>query len=121
MNHKIGQLADRNQQYRILNAVLKERLYDEDTIVSDEADYCALQYHAHYLTVNVARKSPMARYVFSGPIQYEYRQQTTEIDSVEQLLDILNDQFNIPISARLREELLAGRDGFKLSLSLIHI
>lgn len=115
MNHKIGQLADRNQQYRILNAVLKERLYDEDTIVSDEADYCALQYHAHYLTVNVARKSPMARYVFSGPIQYEYRQQTTEIDSVEQLLDILNDQFNIPISARLREELLAGRDGFKLS------
>ncbi|WP_437272527.1 IucA/IucC family protein [Staphylococcus succinus] len=115
MMRQTWQLADKNVQYRIFNAIIKEHIYPEKTLFNEYKNSVEIQYEGQLLKVETTRKSAMARYVFNGAIQYMKGDVITEINSVEQLLDILHNQFNIPVSERLKEELLSSRDGFVLT------
>lgn len=64
----------------------------------------------HVLTIEVVRKSALERYEFTGDITYLNKGETSLIMTLEGLLDVLNDDFDIPISERLREELIHSRD-----------
>ncbi len=65
----------------------------------------------HVLTIEVVRKSALERYEFTGDIAYLNKCETSLIITLEGLLDVLNHDFDIPISvARLREELIHSRD-----------
>lgn len=50
--------ADRNIQYRVINAIIKERIYPEQTFVTykDKESMIEIQYHMHVLTIEVERK-----------------------------------------------------------------
>ena len=63
----------------------------------------------HVLTIEVVRKSALERYEFTGDITYLNKGETSLIMTLEGLLDVLNDDFDIPISERLREELIHSR------------
>ncbi|MDQ8603352.1 staphyloferrin A synthetase SfaB [Staphylococcus sp. FR179] len=102
--------ADRNIQYRVINAIIKERIYPEQTFISQKGSLIEIQYHMHVLTIEVVRKSALERYEFTGDITYLNKGETSLIITLEGLLDVLNHDFDIPISERLREELIHSRD-----------
>ncbi|MDK9866118.1 MULTISPECIES: IucA/IucC family protein [Staphylococcus] len=112
MTDQTRQTADENVQYRIYNAIIKEHIFPDKMIVNEFEDCIELQYHGQLLQVDKVRKSDMERYVFKGKIRYIKGNTRMTIETVEQLLDVLDNQFDIPISNRLREELISSRDGF---------
>ena len=59
-------LADKNIQYRIMNAIIKERISPDGMTMTETSHHVELQYHGKILSVHVERKSAMERYVFSG-------------------------------------------------------
>lgn len=115
MTDQTWQSADKNVQYRIYNAIIKEHIFPDQMIVNEFEDYIELQYHGQLLQVDKVRKSNLERYVFRGMIRYIKGNTMMEIETVEQLLDVLDKQFDIPMSNRLREELISSRDGFALT------
>ncbi|MDG0844578.1 siderophore synthetase [Staphylococcus equorum] len=115
MMHQTWQSADKTVQYRIYNAIIKEHIFPDKMIVNEFEDCIELQYHGQLLQVTKARKNAMKRYVFRGVIRYIRGNAMMEIETVEQLLDVLDKRFDIPISNRLREELISSRDGFALT------
>lgn len=54
----------------------------------------------------------LERYVFDGPFTYQCGDERIQITSLESLLNILNDAFDIEISERLYHELIHSRDSF---------
>lgn len=109
LNHEWEQ-ADKNIQYRVLNAIVKEQIYNNQTFIHHHEDKLQIQYHCHILTVNVVRKSALQRYVFSGEIIYSCGNKVINITSLESLLEILNRYFEITISEQLWKELVHSRD-----------
>lgn len=105
-------LADKNIQHRMLNAIVKERICPEDAKINQSTDKIEIQYHGRVLTAYVLRKSMLERYVFDGPFTYQCGDERIQITSLESLLDILNDAFDIEISERLYHELIHSRDSF---------
>ncbi|WP_270915764.1 IucA/IucC family protein [Staphylococcus saprophyticus] len=127
MMHQTWQLADRNVQYRIFNAIIKEQIFPENMFFNEYEHFVELQIHGQVLKLQKSRKSAMERYEFYGAISYIKGKVETEIASLEQLLTVLDTHFDIPISQRLTEELLSSREGFALTYehfnhrqSLIH-
>ncbi|CAM4066750.1 siderophore synthetase [Staphylococcus schweitzeri] len=104
--------ADRNIQYRVINAIIKERIYPEQTFVryKDKESLIEIQYHMHMLTIEVERKSALERYEFKGDITYLNKGEKSLIITLEGLLDVLNNDFEIPITEQLRNELIHSRD-----------
>lgn len=105
-------LADKNIQHRMLNAIVKERICPEDAKINQLTDKIEIQYHGRVLTAYVLRKSMLERYVFDGPFTYQCGDERVQITSLESLLNILNDAFDIEISERLYHELIHSRDSF---------
>ncbi|MCG6208836.1 siderophore synthetase [Staphylococcus warneri] len=105
-------LADKNIQHRMLNAIVKERICPEDAKINQSTDKIEIQYHGRVLTAYVLRKSMLERYVFDGPFTYQCGDERIQITSLESLLNILNDAFDIEISKRLYHELIHSRDSF---------
>ena len=105
-------LADENIQHRILNAIIKEQICPEDAKINKSFENIELQYHGRVLTGRILRKSMLERYVFDGQFTYQCAEQKIQISNLEQLLKILNDQFDIKISDRLYRELIHSRDSF---------
>lgn len=105
-------LADKNIQHRMLNAILKEQICPEDAKINKTTEKIELQYHGRVLTAYVLRKSMLERYVFDGAFTYQYGDERIQITSLESLLNILNDAFDIEISERLYHELIHSRDSF---------
>ena len=101
MMHHIWKLADENIQHRIMNAVLKENIFPEKMFFKEFDNYVELQYKGQALNVSYLRKSAMMRYVFNGEIHYIKGDNIVSIKTLEQLLEVLNNQFNTPISQRL--------------------
>lgn len=115
MMHQTWQSADKNVQYRIYNAIIKEYIFPDKMIVNEFENRVELQYHGQLLQVDKVHRSAMKRYVFRGMIRYIKGNTMIEIETAEQLLDVLDKQFDIPISDMLREELISSRDGFALT------
>lgn len=105
-------LADKNIQYRIMNAIIKERISPEGMKITKDDSVVEIQYQGKRLTVQVKRKSAMERYVFKGDIMYGRGQKSQPIENLEDLLETLTQSFNIEISERLNEELIHSRDSF---------
>lgn len=105
-------LADKNIQHRMLNAIVKELICPEDAKINQSTDKIEIQYHGRVLTAYVLRKSMLERYVFDGPFTYQCGDERIQITSLESLLNILNDAFDIEISERLYHELIHSRDSF---------
>lgn len=127
MMHETWQLADRNVQYRIFNAIIKEQIFPQGMLFN-EFDHCVeIQYQGQVLQLNKVRKSAMERYEFYGVIFYIKGKAQVTIETLEQLLEVLEVHFNMPISQRLTDELISSREGFALTYehfqhrkSLIH-
>lgn len=127
MMHETWQLADRNVQYRIFNAIIKEQIFPQGMLFN-EFDHCVeIQYKGQVLQLNKVRKSAMERYEFYGVIFYIKGKAQVTIETLEQLLEVLEVHFNMPISQRLTDELISSREGFALTYehfqhrkSLIH-
>jgi len=115
MNQTIWQLADRNMQYRIFNAIIKEQIFPEDIHINENDHSVELQYQGQVLSIHKTRKSAMERYTFSGPIIYSKGNHYEEVTSLELLLKLLDKQFAITISQRLTDELNSSREGFALT------
>ncbi|WP_044466817.1 IucA/IucC family protein [Staphylococcus caprae] len=105
-------LADKNIQYRIMNAIIKERISPDGMTMTETSHHVELQYHGKILSVHVERKSAMERYVFSGDVIYSCGHVSQPIESLEDLLETLTQDFDIEISERLYEELIHSRDSF---------
>lgn len=120
MHQTTWEIADKNVQYRIINAIIKEKIFPKKMSVNETQSCVELQYREELLQIDKVRKSAMERYIFKGNVRYINNGQTTNIERLEQLLDILNNQFNIPINKKLKEELISSRDGFVLTYKQFH-
>ncbi|ARJ50330.1 IucA/IucC family protein [Staphylococcus lutrae] len=107
--------ADRNIQYRILSACVKEQLFPNGTSVQFQQGQLIIQYHQHLLSVRCETKSAFAQFELAGMIHYCVAQQEEEIKSVEQLIQVLSQHFKISFHEQLVEELYHSRLGLTLS------
>lgn len=106
------QNADTNIQYRILNALIKESIWPEQTIITTQNHQLTIQYHGCILSTHFNRKSMMSRYDFEGPITYQCGNENETITEVEKLLSVLKHQFDIDIQQQLINEIIHSRDSF---------
>ncbi|MEB7365992.1 IucA/IucC family protein [Staphylococcus borealis] len=106
------QNADTNIQYRILNALIKESIWPEQTIITTQNHQLTIQYHGCILSTHFNRKSMMSRYDFKGPITYQCGNENKTITEVEKLLSILKHHFDIDIQQQLINEIIHSRDSF---------
>lgn len=127
MEHNDWRLADKNIQYRIMNAIIKEQISPEGMRISKSPYKVELQYRGKVLMIQVERKSELERYVFRGDMIYICGNKSYIIERLEELLEILTHEFKIEISSRLYQELIHSRDSlietykqFKNRQSLIH-
>lgn len=114
MEYTTRQLADLNVQHRILNAIIKEDIASDNLKLQVEDSKLYIQYKGQILEVCYTQASAMKRYRLSGFITYKRGQQSIKIDNLEQLLAILNDNFDLKISQQLTSELISSRTGFML-------
>ena len=68
MNHKEWLLADKNIQYRTINAMIKEHIVSEGMRIKEGTCKVEIFLNNHLLSLKVARKSALKRYVFTGDI-----------------------------------------------------
>ena len=106
------QNADTNIQYRILNALIKESIWPEQTIITTQNHQLTIQYHGCILSTHFKRKSMMSRYDFEGPITYQCGNENKTITAVEKLLSALKHHFDIDIQQQLINEIIHSRDSF---------
>ncbi|MBV5191393.1 IucA/IucC family protein [Staphylococcus chromogenes] len=107
--------ADRNIQYRVILASIKESLFPNHARISFEDKWVEIQLHQHLLYVQYSTKSAFFQIHLEGPIVYQVGQNKEEINHLERLLELLTDKFNIPFDARLIEELQHSRLGLSLT------
>ncbi|MBA8760370.1 siderophore synthetase [Staphylococcus schleiferi subsp. coagulans] len=106
--------ADQNIQYRILVACIKERLFPEQTAVQYEKDKLVIQLHQHILHVACVAKSMLFQFELEGPIYEKVNHEDVEVQTVEELLAILEGKFGIEFHEQLVKELLHSRLGLEL-------
>ena len=104
--------ADRNMQYRVLNALIKENIWTHSTTIFKENHYITIEFEQVLLNVHYKYESALSRYEFDGPIIYMNHQHKESVDSLENLLDILVTDFHIDIPFHLKSELIHSRDSF---------
>ena len=68
MNHKEWLLADKNIQYRTINAMIKEHIVSEGMRIKEGTRKVEIFLNDHLLSLKVARKSALKIYVFTGDI-----------------------------------------------------
>lgn len=112
MTQNAWQNADTNIQYRILNALIKENIWQEQTIITTKVDQLDIQYHGCILSTHFNHNSVMSRYEFVGPITYQCGANIMEVSTVEALLEILSNHFDINIHQQLIDEIIHSRDSF---------
>ena len=104
--------ADRNMQYRVINALIKENIWTHSTTIFKENHYITIEFEQVLLNVHFKYESALSRYEFDGPIIYINHQHKESVDSLEKLLDILVTDFHIDIPFHLKSELIHSRDSF---------
>ena len=104
--------ADRNMQYRVVNALIKENIWTHSTTIFKENYYITIEFEQVLLNVHYKYESALSRYEFDGPIIYMNHQHKESVDSLENLLDILVTDFHIDIPFHLKSELIHSRDSF---------
>ncbi|MEB5792478.1 IucA/IucC family protein [Staphylococcus hominis] len=104
--------ADRNMQYRVINALIKENIWTHSTTIFKENHYITIEFEQVLLNVHYKYESALSRYEFDGPIIYMNHQHKESMDSLEKLLDILVTDFHIDIPFHLKSELIHSRDSF---------
>ena len=104
--------ADRNMQYRVVNALIKENIWTHSTTIFKENRYITIEFEQVLLNVHYKYESALSRYEFDGPIIYMNHQHKESVDSLEKLLDILVTDFHIDIPFHLKSELIHSRDSF---------
>lgn len=104
--------ADRNMQYRVVNALIKENIWTHSTTIFKENHYITIEFEQVLLNVHYKYESALSRYEFDGPIIYINHQHKESVDSLEKLLDILVTDFHIDIPFHLKSELIHSRDSF---------
>lgn len=104
--------ADRNMQYRVVNALIKENIWTHSTTIFKENHYITIEFEQVLLNVHYKYESALSRYEFDGPIIYMNHQHKKSVDSLENLLDILVTDFHIDIPFHLKSELIHSRDSF---------
>lgn len=104
--------ADRNMQYRVINALIKENIWTHSTTIFKENHYITIEFEQVLLNVHYKYESALSRYEFDGPIIYMNHQHKESVDSLEKLLDILVTDFHIDIPFHLKSELIHSRDSF---------
>lgn len=104
--------ADRNMQYRVLNALIKENIWTHSTTIFKENHYITIEFEQVLLNIHYKYESALSRYEFDGPIIYMNHQHKESVDSLENLLDILVTDFHIDIPFHLKSELIHSRDSF---------
>lgn len=104
--------ADRNMQYRVVNALIKENIWTHSTTIFKENHYITIEFEQVLLNVHYKYESALSRYEFDGPIIYINHQHKESVDSLENLLGILVTDFHIDIPFHLKSELIHSRDSF---------
>lgn len=104
--------ADRNMQYRVINALIKENIWTHSTAIFKENHYITIEFEQVLLNFHYKYESALSRYEFDGPIIYINHQHKESVDSLEKLLDILVTDFHIDIPFHLKSELIHSRDSF---------
>ena len=104
--------ADRNMQYRVVNALIKENIWTHSTTIFKENHYITIEFEQVLLNVHYKYESALSRYEFDGPIIYMNHQHKESVDSLENLLGILVTDFHIDIPLHLKSELIHSRDSF---------
>lgn len=104
--------ADRNMQYRVVNALIKENIWTHSTTIFKENHYITIEFEQVLLNVHYKYESALSRYEFDGPIIYMNHQHKESVDSLENLLGILVTDFHIDIPFHLKSELIHSRDSF---------
>lgn len=104
--------ADRNMQYRVINALIKENIWTHSTAIFKENHYITIEFEQVLLNVHYKYESALSRYEFDGPIIYMNHQHKESVDSLEKLLDFLVTDFHIDIPFHLKSELIHSRDSF---------
>lgn len=104
--------ADRNMQYRVVNALIKENIWTHSTTIFKENNYITIEFEQVLLNVHYKYESALSRYEFDGPIIYMNHQHKESVDSLENLLGILVTDFHIDIPFHLKSELIHSRDSF---------
>ncbi len=104
--------ADRNMQYRVINALIKENIWTHSTTIFKENHYITIEFEQVLLNVHYKYESALSRYEFDGSIIYMNHQHKESVDSLEKLLDILVTDFHIDIPFHLTSELIHSRDSF---------
>ena len=104
--------ADRNMQYRVVNALIKENIWTHSTTIFKENHYITIEFEQVLLNIHYKYESALSRYEFDGPIIYMNHQHKESVDSLENLLDILVTDFHIDIPFHLKSELIHSRDSF---------
>ncbi|MCE5154035.1 siderophore synthetase [Staphylococcus hyicus] len=109
------QRADRNIQYRVLLACIKESLFPEDAHVNMNPSSIDIQFHQHVLHVKCQTQSAFFQIHLEGPITYQAGDIKKEMDCLETLIFYLEKYFNIPFHDQLTEELKHSRLGMTLT------
>ena len=104
--------ADRNMQYRVVNALIKENIWTHSTTIFKENHYITIEFEQVLLNIHYKYESALSRYEFDGPIIYMNHQHKESVDSLENLLGILVTDFHIDIPFHLKSELIHSRDSF---------
>ena len=56
IKHHIKMRADKNIQFRLMNTLIKERLFAQGTKITESPQQLEIQYHCHVLYMTVIRK-----------------------------------------------------------------
>lgn len=109
------QRADINIQHRVFNAMIKENIFPEGTRVNTSNHYLEVQYKGRILSVAISGEAAFKRFTMSGPLTFQIRDQKESVQTLEQLLKILEEDFDVQIPKRLEKELIHSRRGFDLT------
>lgn len=107
--------ADRNLQYRVIIACMKESIFSNESLIRFEDKWIEIQYHQHLLRVKYSTKSAFYQIHLEGPVIYQVGQKEEAINDLERLLDILKDNFNVSFDTHLIRELQHSRLGLSLT------
>ena len=77
--------ADRNMQYRVVNALIKENIWTHSTTIFKENHYITIEFEQVLLNVHYKYESALSRYEFDGPIIYMNHLNKKSVDRVENL------------------------------------
>lgn len=109
------QQADINMQHRVFNAMIKEHIFNEGTRITKQNHRLEVQYQGKVLSVSINGVYAFERYQMQGPLELQEGDKQQTIASLEQLIDTLEQDFEVAFPTRLKQELIHSRRGFDLT------